>query len=66
MLFFWRKSCPDEQVVTPSPAVVEQKRKTHKAVAEADQSIKNVNQLLRANGITLQISVATGGTRRGH
>lgn len=41
------------------------KQQTHRKVEEANESITKLNALLRANGITLDISIATGAHRRG-
>lgn len=37
------------------------KKEAHKSIAQADKSAKRLNALLKANGITLQINIATGG-----
>lgn len=39
------------------------KRETHDTIKKADKAAKNLKSLLDANGITLNISIATGGHR---
>lgn len=37
------------------------KRKGHRTIDKADKEITKVNNLLKANGITLKIHIASGG-----
>lgn len=38
----------------------------HPQLKSADASASSLNRLLKKNGVTLQIYVATGGDKRGH
>lgn len=45
--------------------VVEMKSKVHQSAAQSKRDIDKLNKLLKANGITLRIHIATGGGHRG-
>jgi hypothetical protein len=66
-LFFNRKKSNRETVLVDTASDVEIeaiKRETHKKIQTAAQATESLNSLLRANGITLNISIATGGHHR--
>lgn len=41
------------------------KKETHASIQQANKATKNLKSLLDANGITLNISIATGGHNHG-
>jgi hypothetical protein len=66
-LIFNRKKSQASTVrsdVTSSNEVERLKGKAHKTAERTNQDIEKLNSLLRANGITLNISIATGGHHR--
>lgn len=48
---FWKKKAPTE--------LDKVKRRTHRSADKADKDIQRLNTLLKANGITLKIYIAT-------
>lgn len=44
-----------------SQQVVQLKSQAHQTAAKADKDIQRLNSLLKANGITLKIHIASGG-----
>lgn len=67
-LLFNRKQSTREATKTDagnSGEVEAIKKETHQKIQEAGTATKNLNSLLSANGITLNISIATGGHNRG-
>jgi predicted ribonuclease YlaK len=69
-MMFWHhkretKATAEHDVVM-SEEVEALKKKAHQSAEKASRDINKLNDLLRANGITLNISIATGGHKRGH
>lgn len=66
--FFNRKQSNRSSVssdATSSEKVEAITHETHQKIQQANNAAKNLNSLLKANGITLNISIATGGHDRG-
>lgn len=65
MRWFWSKKQSHKEIhrheVQSSIEVVQYKRKANQSVAQANRDIKKLNDLLRADGITLKIHIAQGG-----
>lgn len=64
-LFFDHKKSPPKPPTVSGPSVEAIKQDTHDKIQQAEDAAKGLNTLLRANGITLNISIATGGHTRG-
>lgn len=68
MKLFWHRKQEAETTLERdiglSNEVDKLKRRTHQTAEKADEDITKLNDLLRANGITLNISIATGGHHR--
>jgi hypothetical protein len=71
-LFFWKRNKVLEaekqhlkQRGGSYVEVLELKRKTHKAAEDTAKDIERLNRLLQADGITLEIHIATGAGRHG-
>lgn len=66
MLWFKRKKeqvKQDERAKQVSVEVRQHKNKSKKVMANTQKVSDNLNKLLRENGITIKISLATGGKR---
>lgn len=62
-LFFRHKQDTNDDFKDNSAAsieVIQIKREGHKAIDKANKEITKVNDLLKANGITLKIHIASG------
>jgi hypothetical protein len=66
MQWFWNKKRVQQEVANhveqSSVKVHELQQKTHKTTAKAEKDIDRLNKLLKANGITLKIHIAAGGS----
>lgn len=66
---FWHHKQEKEDVAKHDVVLADEvealKKRAHQSAEKADRDINKLNDLLRANGITLNISIATGGHHRG-
>lgn len=63
MLFFGKRVA--RQADEKAKEAVKIKRSTTRKIQKAEDSVSNLHSLLKANGITLRIHIATGGDHRG-
>lgn len=64
MLFFGKHAA--EQADKKAEEAVRIKASTTNKINKASDSVNNLHSLLKANGITLRIHIATGGDLRDH
>lgn len=68
MKWFWSRHKMEHEVEhhrkRSADEVKKLKRRTARSTGTAHRNIQNLNELLRANGITFNIHVATGGGRK--